>query len=189
MDGINLFQAAHERKGAGAPKSFLDKGFVIAATIFFSVAAVWGGLLLYTNSVDGKINAISASVQTGLGSISGKSADRVGDFSDRLSLMEAAAVNAVEPGDVLDQLGRMTVQGVVLTDYEYDVEHKAIRLEGETDNFRYIGQQMFSMKLSGSFSSIIVSSIEKKETGLIQFVLKADIVAAAKSSVVGSVSK
>ena len=63
------------------------------------------------------------------------------------------------------------VPQVVLTEYEYNGGEKQVTVSGKTDNFRYVAEQIISLKSDPMFSQVVVSAISRDKDGKITFTL------------------
>lgn len=183
MDGINLSQSMQEsKKGTTKTEAFLDKGVTVVFVLFLVVAAGWGGLVWYVGTIDQKIAAANVSLTDGVASLTGKKADRAGDFSDRSSIIRKSLAKAVDPDKELGEMEKMTVPGVVLTGYRYDRDEKSVSVIGTTDNFKFVAQQLLTLKVSGKFDAPKVMSLTRMKDGKIEFAIEAGLLAAAPVS-------
>jgi hypothetical protein len=80
----------------------------------------------------------------------------------------------VDPVTILSKVEALIVPEVVLTKYQYDKQEKMSLVAGETDNFRYLAEQIINLKSDPIFSRVIVDQISRSQEGKIQFVLRAD---------------
>lgn len=172
MAGINLSQSLQESKKNAEKKSLSDKGLIGAFVILLLVAGGWGGLRWYMQTLDDRIAFLEETLANNANRLEGENADRVADFNNRLILIGEGIDNAAEPKEILEQLERLTVPDVVLTKYEYNRQDHVMFIGGVTDNFKYLAQEILSLKSEKAFSEVKVEIITRTKEGKLAFVLK-----------------
>lgn len=175
MGGINLSQSMQESRRGAEKKSFFDQGLIWGSVVLFLVAGAWGGLRWYMTTLDDKVAALEEELTSNASRLEGKSADRIADFNDRLTLIGTGLDSAAEPRVILEQMERLMVPEVVLTKYEYDKKERTISIGGLTDNFKFLAQEILSLKSEAAFSEVKVDTIARTKDGKIAFELKVSV--------------
>lgn len=172
MAGIN-FSSSVSEKSAKKGRIF-DGSFVVITILFFLVLAGFGGLRWYLKTLDAKAASLSAAFGERSAQLKGSGVDRVANFESRLALAgEQLADQRVDPQELFGQLERLTLPNVKLTKYGYNAKEKFVEVAGETESFKYVAQQIISLKSEDLFSGITVQSLTRTKEGSIQFSFKA----------------
>lgn len=155
-------------------KGILDSSLVIISVIFFLVVASWGGMRWYMKTLNDKLANLDATLAQSSSQLQGDKVNRVAYFDAR-SGFAGQQVNgaSIDAKKLLGQLESLTVPNIRLTRYEYNEAGKFVVVEGETDNFRYIAEQIISLKSEELFAGIRVDSIQRTKEGRIEFSLEA----------------
>jgi len=174
MAGINLSSGTFEQKTSH--RSIADSSLTLSTILFLLVAAGWGGMRWYISTLDGKLANLEATIQENATRLQGSAVDRVAHFATRLDLIgKQLDQPSIDSQALLTQLESLTVPNVRLTRYEYNDAEKVVEVAGETDNFKYVAQQIISLKSESLFSGITVDSIDRTKEGNIAFSLKAQL--------------
>lgn len=172
MAGINLTLSTAEKMEEN--KGIFDGSLAIISVIFFLVVASWGGMRWYIKTLNDKLANLDATLEQFSAQLRGDKVNRVAYFDARFGFvgqqMKGAPVDAKK---LLGQLESLTVPNVRLTKYEYNEVGKFVVVEGETDNFKYIAEQIISLKSEALFAGIKVDSVQRTKEGRIEFSLKA----------------
>lgn len=179
MAGMNLSQSMQENKQANRNKNLFDMGLIGSFVIFLIVLGMWGGLEWYTKGVNDEIAAKEAAIAEGNANLSGKNANKVADFADRIILISQDS-DVVNSRGLFAELESLMVPEIVLTKYDYNKEEQYILFAGDTDNFKYLAQQILALKKQPTFSDIKVDSIARSTTGRIVFGLKTTLATTVK---------
>lgn len=148
--------------------------FLVATILFFLVAAGFGGLRWYLGSLDKKLASLEEQRITNFAALRGPRVDRVAYFADRLNLIDTQAQGeGVNVEQRLTEIEGLIVPNVRLTRYEYNDAEKFVSLTGETDNFKYVAQQIISLKSNARLAKVEVESIARTNEGRVVFTLKA----------------
>ena len=172
MSGVDLSQSMTEQREE-ARRGLFDMGVITSILRLVIVAAGWGGLRYYMTTIDKKIAAFDEAIAANTLQLEGDHIDRVADFDARTSLLGSDPAESVEPHQLLTQVESAMVNGVVLTDYEYDEAMKQVALGGKVGNFRQLAEQMLSFKSEQVFSEVTVDTINRDDDGQITFSLTA----------------
>ncbi len=172
MAGINLSSSTLGKKsGSGG---LVDSSFIIITILFCLTVAGFGGLRWYISSQDATLADLDATLKEGGLKLQGPTVDRVAYFDSRLTLAEKqASSGAVDSQKLLNELESLVIPSVKLTKYEYNAAEKFVVVSGETDNFKYVAQQVISFKSEKIFAGITVESLTRTESGRIAFSFKA----------------
>ena len=106
--------------------------------------------------------------------LKGNAVDRVVSFDTRLTLAKEQADTFTDTEKLLNQLENLVMPTVQLTKYEFNEKENFVIVDGETDNFKYVAQQLMNFKRDGLFAGMRVESLKKNETGRIAFSFKAE---------------
>jgi len=175
MAGINLSSSTSGGEKNAGGGGFFDKSFVIVTALFLLTALVFGGARYYIKTLDAEQIALDARLAESSSQLQGKAVDRVASFENRLTLIgEQLRGRTVDSQKLLNQLEALVVPNVTLKKYEYNEAERYVMVEGETDNFKYIAQQIISFKSDALFSGITVESLARTESGRVAFSLKAE---------------
>ena len=169
MVGLNLSSSISEKKEI----TISDSSLAVISVIFFLVVAGFGGLRWYIKTLDNKLTDLSASLDENSSQLRGDKVNRVAYFDARLRLIEQQLNgSAVDSKILLGQMESLILPDVRLTKYEYNETGKFVAVSGETDNFKYVAQQIISLKSEDLFTGIKVESLQRTEAGQIGFSLK-----------------
>lgn len=172
MAGLNLSSSVGEKKEGGGGIS--DSSLIVISSIFFLVVIGWGGMRWYIKTQNDTLAKLDVSLEESSSQLRGDKVNRVAYFDARSGLIgEQLKGESVDAKKLLTQIEGLAVPQVRLTKYEYNATEKFVEVIGETDNFKYIAQQIISLKSEDLFAEIKVSSLKRTETGRIEFSLKA----------------
>lgn len=169
MAGMNLSSSTFEKKDVG----IVDKTFIITVVVFLLVAATWGSMRWYIQTLNDRLAGLDATLAESSLQLRGEAVDRAAHFDTRLTLIGQQLDNgSVDTQALLNQLESLAVPNIKLTRYEYNQAEKFVEVTGETDNFKYIAQQIISLKSENLFRAITVDSIRRTDEGRIAFSFK-----------------
>jgi hypothetical protein len=172
MAGMNLTLSTAEKMEES--KGIFDGSLTIISVIFFLVVASWGGMRWYIKTLDDRLANLDATLAQSSAQLQGDKVNRVAYFDARSGFAEQQLKDVpIDAKKLLGQLESLTVPNVRLTKYEYNEMGKFVVVEGETDNFRYIAEQVISLKSEALFAEIKVDSVQRNREGRIEFSLKA----------------
>lgn len=171
MAGVNLSQSMTASDGGSRKKARMSFGFPISIVLLVLTLLGWGGLRWYMSSLDGKITRLDAEIAANSTEFQSERVERIENFDARLSLLNTDPAEMIDPESILAKLESVMVPQVVLTEYEYNGEEKQVSVSGKTDNFRYVAEQIISLKSDPMFSRVEVSSVSRDEDGKIEFTL------------------
>jgi len=165
MEGINLSSSIPE-KNLRTSRFFNGTTFIIF--IFFVLLSAWGGMYFYNQSLAkvllDKQNLFAASSQD----IKNDKANRIAEIDARMKFAQDQIENFINTDNALNQLESSVIPNIRLTKYEFDKTKGMLTIEGETDDFRYVPQQIDSFKTKGLAKDVSVKKLDKKE-GLVSF--------------------
>ncbi len=173
MAGVNLSQSITGDEKASKSVSSFTSGMPISVGLLVLTLIGWGGMRWYMYSLDNKINQVTADITASSGALQDERVDRITNFDARLSLLNADPAESIDPTPMLTELESLIVPQVTLKDYAYDQTTGETKLTGRTTNFRYVAEQIISLKSSPSFSRVDVQSTSRSEGGAIEFTLLA----------------
>lgn len=172
MAGVNLSQSMDAQAEKRKKHLFSASGFPISIILLVVTVVGWGGLRWYIYSLDKKITALDVTIADSGNRLQGESVDRIVDFDTRVSLLGADSAELIDPETFLTTLESLIVPQVLLTDYEYDNREQICTVSGVTDNFRYLAEQIISLKSDPFFSTVKIHAISRNDEGKIEFTLK-----------------
>lgn len=168
MEGINLSSSVPERSRETS-RFFNSSSLIIF--VFFLLLAVWGGMQFYIKSLDKTFSEKQTLLATNSQDIKGVKVDRIAALDARVTFARDQIKTAVNTDEILNQLESSVISNIRLTKYEFNKETGSVSIEGETDDFKYIAQQIASFKTNGLARDVAVESLERKE-GIVQFTFK-----------------
>lgn len=168
MEGINLSSSVSKQ---GRETSWFLTGSFFIVLVFFLLLSLWGGMQLYLRSLDDVFSQKRTLLSEGTQNIQREKVNRIAGLDARLTLAQDQIQKSVDTDKILSQLESAVIPNIRLTKYEFNKQSGFVLIEGETDDFKYIAQQISSFKTSGLSQNISVESLDRKE-GLIQFSLK-----------------
>lgn len=169
---MNLSSSMPEKK-AKTRRTF-DSYFIFIASLFFLTIALFAGLRLYISTLDKKLSAFDGIFVEHAKQLRGEKVDRVAHFDQRLTLAgKQLDGNNADSQKLLNQLESLVIPSVKLTKYEYNEAEKFVEVEGETDGFKSVAQQIISFKSETPFDKIRVESLNVAEGGRIEFTFQA----------------
>lgn len=173
MAGVNLSQSMASQEEKAVKRPFSASGFPLSIVLFLVTLLGWGGLRWYIHIVDQKTAGLDVTLAQSENRLHGEDIDQVTDFDTRLALLGASEAERVDPETILTRLEALIIPQVVLIKYEYNKQERLGTIVGETDNFRYLAEQLISLKSERLFSQAIVDQIIRGKDGKVRFTLKA----------------
>ena len=174
MAGINLSDGIASESVKRKPPSF-DAGFIFSVVLLVIVLGVWGGLRYFMMDTDKKIATLDAQIQESDALLHGDKVDKVLAFDLKRENIEKNFDNHADIDENLRTLENLIVPNVRLTKYEYDHGAGSVVISGVTSDYKYLAQQLISLKTQSQFESMRVASISNSDTGEIVFTLRSDI--------------
>lgn len=170
---MNLSSSVPEKKQEG---SWTFGGPVVVTVLFFLLLVFWGGMQWYLKTLDKTLSGQQVLLEENASRLKGDAVDRVTSFDTRLTLAkeQMSGKNTTDTGRLLRQLESLVIPNVKLTKYEFDENGKFVIVEGETDTFKYVAQQLLVLKGEDPFMNIKVDSLKKNPEGRIAFSFKAE---------------
>lgn len=172
MAGINLSQSFEEKRSQRS-RSYFDKGLFSVIALAVMAVAGWGGLRWYLSRIDSQTTGLQSQIDAAKPTLEGDTVDQLVDFSARLDTIAMQAPKRVEVAGRFGYLEKVTLPNIVLTKYEFDETGQAINIEGISNDFRSLAQQLITFKSEPELSNIWVEEIKNTEDGKIKFTLKA----------------
>lgn len=169
MEGINLSSSLPEQK---RKKSFFSGGSFFIVSIFFLLLILWGGMQWYLKTLGDTFVEKQLVLSENNLKVTGEKVDRIVGLDTRIKIAQDQVENTVSTNELLSQLESLIITNVRLKKYEFNKAQGFVIIDGETDNFKYIAQQLISFKSNKIFQNIAVESINRKD-GLIRFSFKA----------------
>lgn len=173
MAGINLSQSGEERRSSSKKKMF-DAGFIIVVIVFVLVLGVWGALWYFSQSAEGEIQALDAQINAATTELTGDEVDRILGFDARVKGIEENVPLHLDTAERFAQLEKMILPSIRLTNFSYDHQKGATVIEGVTNDYKFLAQQLISLKTDPMYQNIRVDAVTTTETGDISFTLKSE---------------
>ncbi len=179
---INLSQPQEPQQNIFHKKrQLVDTGILISCAVAIITGLIFGGLKFYNMNLNKKIEDIGAKIQNDAVYLNGSpkkdaDVDKVADFQKRLAKVNENISSRRNPKEVLDQLEKLIVGGVVLDSFACDQVKKSVKLVAQSDNFFAIARQLLSFKKSDYFSDVKISNVQRTETAKISFAIEMNIV-------------
>jgi hypothetical protein len=165
MANINLSQSSLERNNQES-NSIFDKSLAISLFLIVVSFVALFGLKVYNASVEKRTAALDADITTQLAVLEGDSVNRVVDFQERMSDIDAKlSSTTISPQDMFASIEKLMVSGAILDSYKYDVTKKTLALKVMSDDFKVVARQVMSLKSFNSFKNVTVESTSKDDTG------------------------
>ncbi len=174
MLGVNITQSVEEEETKPKRAGFFDTGTIISIALISLSLLGWGGTRYYIGTLDTKIADAEAALGVDMPKLSGERVDAIADFESRLVFFGANKSGLYEPVETLKKVEAAMVPGVVLTAYKYDHAEGLTTIEGQTDDFRKLEEQILGFKAQRVFSNVHTQNIGRNNLGQITFTLKAN---------------
>lgn len=175
MLGVNIAQSQKEEEEIKPKRGgFFDTGTIVSITLIVLSLGGWGGTRYYVSTLDKSIAEADATLAADMPKLSGEAIDEIADFETRLVFFGTTESSLYEPADMLKKIEAAMVPGVVLTKYKYDHAEAVTTIEGLTDDFRKLAEQIQGFKSQGIFTQVHAQNIGRNNDGKITFILKAN---------------
>ena len=172
MAGINLSQSTAGRQTG--QRKFFDTGIVVSAVIFALVLGVWGGIYYFSLNTQKEITDLQSQIDNSGVEMTGPRIDRILAFDNRIEVVSKNTETQIDTSHMLTDLEGLIIPSVRLTSYEYDHENGNVAMEGVTSDFKFLAQQIISLKTNEQYANIHVEKITNSESGDIVFILKSE---------------
>jgi hypothetical protein len=172
MAGINLSDGING--SATKKKASFDVGFAAAVCIMILVLCVWGGVRYFMFTTDKEVTSLESQITEATSDLQNEKVDRVLSFDTRRA---GIALNLTENVDVakrLTELESLIIPSIRLIDYQFDHNAGTSIISGITSDYKYLAQQLISLKKQPEYVSIRVDKITNTEEGDISFTLKSE---------------
>lgn len=105
------------------------------------------GTVFYKGMLQRDFDAVESESAQKKSLIVGEKANRVADFFDRMSVIDAnLRSSALSPNDPLVRIEGALIPEANLSSYKYDLEKKSIETVASADSFRAVAQQLVTLK-------------------------------------------
>jgi hypothetical protein len=175
MAGINLSQSSSTGGRSIDKRKFFDAGIVISGVLLFLVLASYGAIYYFTMKTDQETASLQTQIDTSGVDMKGEKIDRILAFDNRISDITTNTENQIDTSTNLIEMEKVILPSVRLTNYEYDHESGDVIISGVTSEFKFLAQQIISLKSNPKFGDMYVDKISNTESGDITFVLKSNI--------------
>ena len=171
MAGINLSQSTTGRQTSR--RKFFDTGVVVSAIIFILVLGIWGGLYYFSFNTNKEVAGLQSQIDNSGIEMKGPKIDRILAFENRIEVVSKNTETQIDTSRILSDLEGLIIPSVRLTSYQYDHENGNISMEGVTSDFKFLAQQIISLKTNERYANIHVEKTNS-ESGDILFTLKSE---------------
>jgi hypothetical protein len=175
MAGINL--SAGVATAGTKKKSSFDTGFIVAVVLIALIVAAWGGIRYFMFTTNKQITSLETQITEADSTLKGDQVDRILAFDTRVAGIEESAKTNEDVAARLTTLEGLIIPSVRLTEYNFDHTNGAVTIAGVTSDYKYLAQQLISLKKQPEYGGMRVDKITNTESGDISFILKADTLA------------
>lgn len=167
MSSINLSQSNLERSHHESDTIF-DKSLVISLSLIILSFGSLFGLSAYNAVLEKNTVAVNENIATALKELESDSVNRVIDFQERLTNIDAKLVSKdVSSQDMFALIEKSMVSGASLGSYAYNAEEKTLTVKVIASDFKVIAQQIMNFKSVSAFTSVLVSDASKGNDGVV----------------------
>ncbi|MEK9173838.1 MAG: hypothetical protein AAB845_01070, partial [Patescibacteria group bacterium] len=160
---------------AGArKKSSFDTGFVFAVILITIIIVVWGGIRYFMSTTDRQITSLETDITAADADLRGEKVDRILAFDTRRNGIETSAKANEDVAKRLTDLEGLVIPSIRLTEYSFNHNDGEVVVSGVTSDYKFLAQQLISLKKQAEYGSMRVDKIANTESGDISFTLKAD---------------
>ena len=172
MAGINLSEGV---TSAGAKqRSSFDFGFLFSVILVVIVLGAWGGIRYFIFTTDKSTASLDAEIATAMNDIQGDKVNRILAFDTRRTGIEESAKTNEDVAARLSLLESLVIPSVRLTEYSFNHDNGVVTVSGVTNEYKYLAQQLISLKKEPGYAGMRVDKIGNTESGDISFTYKAD---------------
>ena len=172
MAGINLSEGVASVKRE--KRSSFDTGFVFAVILVAIILVVWGGIRYFMFTTDRSVTTLETEISEAGTTLQGEKVDRILAFDTRRGGIEESAKTNEDVAKRLTELEGLIIPSVRLTEYSFNHDDGSVVVSGVTSDYKYLAQQLISLKTKTEYASMRVEKITNTESGDISFTLKAD---------------
>lgn len=162
MANINLYQEDFEKQHLAKNKKIADKGLVISILVLSFTLLVFGGLKVYSKTIDDKINVLKNQIDRENKTIGLENTDmrRVAEFQEKMDIIKKNVASKIDPTVNLEKIEKVIVAGSMLKSLEYSPGNFSLTLV--TDNFQVMARQILSFKKSGFFKNVDIDKVQRE---------------------------
>ncbi len=95
--------------------------------------------------------------------------EEVRDFAVRLSTIDSLLQNHTYASEIFAFLERMTHQAVQFRDFTYRTQGSTITMNGATDNYTTLGEQIIALEQNSNIKNLAISNIQLDKSGRVFF--------------------
>lgn len=166
MGNINLLESA-QGKGSSAGSMLGIKSIYIPLLVLFAILIIWGGSKAYSTYLLGQKNKVDEQNQLESANLSGKSADRLVDFNERMKKASEESADRANFEDYLKELESIMISGSNVESLKYSSDKIEILMTA--DNFKTVARQILGFKNSKYFKDLGMEKTSFDESGKIKF--------------------
>lgn len=149
---------------------------VISSFLVFLVSIlIYGGLLLYKNSLSNEIKTLADSLERAKAAFEPSLIKELKNLSDKISASQKLLEKHISSAAVFDFLEKNTLKKVRLRSLKYSASEKEgviVLIEGTTDGYKTLAQQGDVFEKDKNVKSISFSGLNLGEKGLVNFSAK-----------------
>lgn len=167
MSSINLAQS-NPGGGDQGLHTIFDKSLVISLGLITVSLGTFFGLMAYNSFLKKEMVSADSSISASLAELEGESVNRVVDFQDRMTNIDAQLTSTdIAPQEMFASIEKLMVGGASLGSYKYDIKEKTLSMKIISGDFKTVAQQIINFKSSNSFKNVTVSNTSKGSDGTV----------------------
>jgi len=169
MSNINLSTENISKK---EPKR-MERSLVYSISFLVLLAVIYIGLIAANRGISSKIKTTEAEYDVEYSNFLSGNSDQVLDFQNRGDAAKKILAENKSMADVLSQIESSTLPSIYLNYLKYNKDKKTVSIEGLSDNFQLVAEQILSFKQNEYFSAVVPgrSFIDSENNNKINFSL------------------
>lgn len=149
--------------------SFLGGIFIILVILFyFGNAAYKGALTREIAKVDQRIVEVQSERDVMV-------EEDVKDLATRLSVIDSLLLNHTYTSQIFAFLERMTHPAVQFKDFSYRMQGNTITMNGSTQSYTTLGEQIVALEQSSDIKNLAISNIQLDKSGRVLFSISFEV--------------
>jgi hypothetical protein len=125
------------------------------------------GTILFICDRQSQISAADAELKS-------EKVDRMISFDARKQGIVTSYEEKLDISDKLYDLENLIIPDIRLTNFEFDHKNGTTVIDGVTNDYKYLAQQIINLKKESVYENILVHKISNTKEGAIEFTLKAE---------------
>ena len=151
MSNINL---STENISKREPKR-MEKSLVYTISFLVLLAVIYVGLIAANRGISSKIKTTEAEYDVEYSNFLSGNSDQVLDFQNRSDAAKKILDENKSMADILGKIESSTLPSIYLNNLKYDKDKKTVSIEGLSDDFQLVAEQILSFKQNDYFSAVI----------------------------------